>query len=203
MDYNTVRSHLRIPEYGRNVQKMVEYAMTVDDREKRLRIANLIVNVMMQLSSYSKDTLEIRHKMWDHLHFISDFKLDVDSPYPVPAIEDVQVKAHRISYPHKDIKFMHYGNNIILLIEKAIATEEGPQKDNLVRSIANHMKKLYLTWNRDSVEDDVINKNLLELSGGKLVLNEEIKLNNTRDILLQKNKKKKLFHSFIKGVALC
>jgi hypothetical protein len=190
MDYNTIRNKLVIPEYGRNVQKMVDYAITVDDREKRTKIANLIVNVMGQLSPASKDTADHRHKLWDHLHYISDFRLDVDSPYPVPAKDDIIVKISKVSYPHKIIKFPHYGNNIQLLIERAISFEEGPQKDIFIKAIANHMKKLYLTWNRESVEDDVITQSLAEMSGGKLKLDGEIKLNDTRDILLKNQKKK-------------
>jgi hypothetical protein len=190
MDYNTVRNKLIIPEYGRNVQKMVDYAISVDDREKRTKIANLIVNVMWQLSPASRDTADHRHKLWDHLHYISDFKLDVDSPYPVPAKEDIIVKVAKVSYPHKVIKFPHYGNNIQLLIERAITFDEGPQKDIFIKAIANHMKKLYLTWNRESVEDDVITQSLSEMSGGKLKIDGEIRLNDTRDIL-QKNQKKK------------
>lgn len=191
MDYNTVRNKLIIPEYGRNIQKMVEYALTVEDRDKRTRIAYLITNVMSQLSPGYKDTQEFRHKMWDHLHIISDYRLDVDSPYPAPVREDAQTKPGRVKYPYKVIKYPHYGYNIKLLIDKAIELPEGPAKDEFVKSIANHMKKLYLTWNRESVEDDVINQNLIELSHGNLKLSENVRLNHTRDILLSANKKKK------------
>ncbi len=180
-----------IPEYGRNLQKMVEYAMTVEDREKRTKIANLIVNVMGQLSPSSREVIEARHKFWDHLYIISDYKLDVDSPYPMPERDDYVFHAESLKYPQKEIKFMHYGNNIQLLIEKAISYDEGKQKEDLIMSIANHMKKLYLTWNRESVEDDVIAESLASMSKGRLVLNKDIRLNDTRDILLAKPKKKK------------
>ena len=191
MDYNTVRNKLVIPEYGRNLQKMVEYAISIEDREKRTRIANLIINVMWQLSPSSRDTAEQRHKLWDHLHVISDYRLDVDSPYPPPAREDMDVKPTKVKYPTLDIKYPHYGNNIKLLIDKAISLEDGTAKDNFVRTIANHMKKLYLIWNRDSVEDDVISQNLSEISQGQLKLSTDVRLNNTRDILQKDNVKKK------------
>lgn len=192
MDYNTVRSKLIIPEYGRNIQKMVEFALQEKDRDKRTAIANLIVNVMFQLSPTSRETPEARHKIWDHLHIISDYRLDVDSPFPPPVREEQEKNINKLVYPHKQIKYPHYGNNIQLLIEKALTHEEGPQRDALVMSIANHMKKLYLTWNKESVEDDVISQNLTELSKGKIKLDGEIKLNNTREILqVNKSKKKK------------
>ncbi len=191
MDYNTVRNKLIIPEYGRNIQKMVEYAISVEDREKRTKIAHLITGVMTQLAQGNKDTVEFRHKMWDHLCVISDFKLDVDAPFPPLAREEAEVKPGRLKYPYKVIKYPHYGNNIKLLIEKAISQPEGPARDEFVRSIANHMKKLYLTWNREAVEDDIINQNLSELSEGNLKLNEGVRLQNTHDILLKANKKKK------------
>jgi hypothetical protein len=193
MDYNTIRNKLIIPEYGRNIQKMVEYALTVEEREKRTKIAYLITSVMSQLAPGYKDTIEFRHKMWDHLHIISDYRLDVDAPFPAPAREDVMAKPGRLKYPYKVIKYPHYGNNIKLLIEKAIEQEEGPAKDAFVKSIANHMKKLYLTWNRESVEDDVISKNLSELSQGTLKLSEDVRLNHTRDILSSTAPRKKKF----------
>lgn len=191
MDYNTVRSKMIIPEYGRNIQKMVDYALSVEDREKRTKIANVIVSVMYQLSPSSRETVDARHKLWDHLYLISGYKLDVDSPFPMPEKDDQLFHAERVKYPHKDIKYKHYGNNIQLLIEKAISYDEGKQKEDLIISIANHMKKLYLTWNRESVEDDVIAESLSEMSKGRLKLNEEIKLNETRDILTAAPKKKK------------
>jgi hypothetical protein len=191
MDYNTVRPRMIIPEYGRNIQKMVDYALSVEDREKRTKIANLIVNVMNQLSPSSRETMEARHKLWDHLYVISEYKLDVDSPFPMPDKDDYLFHAETVKYPHKDIKYKHYGNNIQLLIEKAISYEEGKQKEDLIIAIANHMKKLYLTWNRESVEDDVIAESLLEMSKGTLKLSEGVRLNETRDILLAKPKKKK------------
>lgn len=193
MDYNTVRGNIIIPEYGRNVQKMVDYALSVPDREKRTRIANLIINVMLQLVPSGKDIEDIKHKLWDHLYIISNFKLDVDSPYPMPDKENSGFQENRVGYPKKIVKYRHYGNNIRLIIDKAISCEDEKQKDDLTVAIANQMKKLYLTWNRESVEDDVIALNISEMSDGKLKLNPDIKLTNSIDILSEKNKTNRQF----------
>ena len=190
MDYNTVRNRMVIPEYGRNIQKMVEYALTVEDREKRTKIAYLISNVMSQLAPGYKDTVEFRHKIWDHLHIMSDFKLDVDSPYPPPSQEVLHLGPKQLRYQQTNIKYRHYGKNIEMIIEKAATYEDGPEKEALIRTIANHMKKSYLNWNRNSVDDDVILKNLAELSTNRLQLSEDHKLSHTNEILARNKKKK-------------
>ncbi|HET6245786.1 MAG: DUF4290 domain-containing protein [Bacteroidetes bacterium] len=168
LEYNTERPHLNISEYGRNIQKMIDYAISVEDRELRNTIAKSIITVMGQLNPHLRDVTDFTHKLWDHLFVISDFKLDVDSPYPKPAREILNKKPEKISYPSKDIKFMHYGKNVELLIQKAIAMEEGPEKSAFTEAIANLMKRFYVTFNQDSVNDEVIFKHLERLSQGKL-----------------------------------
>lgn len=183
MEYNTSRNKLVIAEYGRNVQKMVEYAITLEDREKRTRLANLIVNVMAQLNPGIREMSDYQQKLWDHLHIISDFRLDVDSPYPVPDKSVLENKPERLPYHNNGIRFRHYGKNIENIIEGVVKEEEGPKKDELIKMVANQLKKSYLMWNRESVTDEVIAAHLADLSGGRLILPEGTVLARTHDIL--------------------
>ncbi len=169
-DYNTQRPQMRIPEYGRNVQKMVEYCMAIADPSERNKVAQAIITVMGQLNPQLRDVEDFKHKLWTHLFVISDFQLDVDSPYPRPTREEFTEKPARLVYPRKNIRFGHYGKSIELLIQKACEYPTGEEKNALTLAIANLMKRSYLTWNRDSVTDDVIFAQLAELSGGKIRL---------------------------------
>ncbi|MHC1708232.1 MAG: DUF4290 domain-containing protein [Bacteroidales bacterium] len=193
MEYNTGRPKLIIPEYGRNIQKMVDYAMAVEDREKRTNIAKTIIQIMSQINPMVKDSVDYKQKLWDHLFIISDFKLDVDSPFPVPSPEMLEVKPDRVPYSVKNFRYGHYGRNIEKIIEKVATMEEGPEKDAQVNTIANHLKKAFLTWNRDSVNDEVIYEHLAELSKNKLKLSEDAKLQQTHELIGRTNKKKKFF----------
>jgi hypothetical protein len=195
MEYNTARGHLIIPEYGRNVQKMVDFALTIEDREKRTNTANTIISSMAQMNPSIKETMDFNKVLWDHLHIISDFKLDVDSPYPMPTKEKLTQPPGKLEYSDKQIKLRHYGRHIINIIAKAIEYEEGEEKQALVLTIANQMKKSYLKWNRDSVNDITIAKHLDGLSDGKLILPEGVKLIAISDVITrQKFKKKKAPH---------
>ena len=190
MEYNTTRNSLTMPEYGRNIQKMIKYAISIEDRIKRNKLANVIVNIMSQRNPKIKDTGDFRQKLWDHLFIISEFKLDVDSPFPMPDKNVLYNKPQPVRYSNNNIKYRYYGKNIENIIDKAIQYEEGPEKEALIKTIANHIKKLYLTWNRESVNDDLIYNHLKELSKGKLILREDIRLNETSDILARTRKKK-------------
>ena len=190
MEYNTQRKHLEMPEYGRNIQKMILYAISIEDREKRLKVAQVIVNIMAQMHPKVKEQGDYRQKLWDHLYIISDWKLDVDGPYPAPSKEVLASKPEPLPYSDGKIKFKPYGKNIEAVIEKAIAYEEGPEKQAFMKAIANHLKKSYLNCNRDSVNDDLIFEHFKELSDGKLELDESFKQNDTNEIL-GKHKKKK------------
>ena len=181
-----------IPEYGRNIQDMIQYTCSIEDREKRTRTAKFIINVMAQMNPQVRDSVDYKHKLWDHLYIISDFKMDVDAPYPPPSPLTLSTKPEHLSYHDKEIDFRHYGKNIALIIEKAIEYPEGPEKDALTKTIAIHLKKSYLNWNRDSVNDELIEEHLRILSGGKLKLKEDMKLTTTSD-LLAKNKQRKPF----------
>ncbi|MEI6173204.1 MAG: DUF4290 domain-containing protein [Bacteroidota bacterium] len=190
MEYNTTREMMLIPEYGRNVQHMIQYTCTIEDRDKRTKAAKFIVNVMGQLNPSVKESGDFKHKLWDHLFIISDFKLDVDAPYPPPPPLSLSTKPEHLSYHDKEIEFKHYGKNIALMIEKATEYEEGAEKDALVHAIANHMKKSYLNWNRESVNDELIEKHLDVLSKDQLKLNQDFRFAHTNDILAQNQKRK-------------
>jgi len=187
MEYNSTRNKLIIAEYGRNVQKMIEHAISTDDRDKRNQLAKVIIRVMGQINPHLRDVADFTHKLWDHMFIISDFKLDVDSPYPIPTSEILNIKPEQVPYTDKKFAFRHYGRNIELMIEKATTMDEGPAKERIVQLIANHLKKSYLTWNRDSVDDEVIVEHLRVMSKGLLKLNENFKFNSSFDILA-KNK---------------
>lgn len=189
-DYNTRRPQMIIPEYGRNIQKMVAHAITVEPREERNKVAQSIINVMGQLNPHLRDIVDFKHKLWDHLFIISDFKLDVDSPYPIPDKETIFKKPEPMAYPQNKIRFKHYGKSVENFIAKAIELEAGEEKTELIRVIANLMKKSYLTWNRESVDDDLIFSDLKLLSKGQLQVDSEFKLEQTNDILALNVKKK-------------
>lgn len=189
-DYNTRRTPMVIPEYGRNIQKMVEYAINIKDREERNKIAHAIISVMGQLNPHLRDIADFKHKLWDHLFIISDFKLDVDSPYPLPDKATIFEKPKKMSYPSTDNRYKHYGKTIVDLIDKAIEFEEGEEKNALIEVLVNLMKKTYLTFNQDSVNDDQILEDLKTLSKGKLAIDNSIQIIPTNEILAIGKKKK-------------
>jgi hypothetical protein len=183
LEYNTSRPKMMIAEYGRNVQKMVNFAVTVEDKEERNKVAQAIIAVMGALNPEFRDKDELNHKLWAHLFIMSDFKLDVDSPYPIPTRESFFEKPGIMGYPQSKIKFGHYGKIIPKMIDKAIEMPEGEEREALIAHIANCMKKAYLTWNRDTVSDDVIINQLTQLSDGKLVLKDPEVLDSTPQLI--------------------
>lgn len=184
LEYNAERSHLIIPEYGRHLQKLIEQATAIEDAEERNKAAKYIIQVMGSLNPHLRDVLDFQHKLWDQLFIMSDFKLDVESPYPIPSREVLQLKPDVLKYPQNFPKYRYYGNNIKYMIDVANKWEEGDMKNALVKVIANHMKKSYLSWNKDTVKDDVIFEHLYELSDGKLnMLQSTEELLTTTDLL--------------------
>lgn len=168
MEYNTDRSALSIPEYGRNVQRMVDYCLTIEDREHRNKVAQSIIDVIGNLNPAIRDAPDYAHKLWDHLFVMSKFQLDVDSPYPIPTEESFVGLPDEVPYPRKSHKDRHYGNVIRTMIAHAIGLEEGEEREALVDGIAYAMKRNYLKWNKDTVSDEVILKDLERMSEGKL-----------------------------------
>lgn len=193
MEYNTSLAHLIIPEYGRNIQRMVDFAMTEKDRNQRNKIAMTIIDVMGQLNPHLRDITDFKHKLWDHLFIISNFKLDVDSPYPMPTAANFKTKPDRIKIPSQRIKYKHYGKTVEEIIKKAVEFPEGPEKDELTIRIANLLKCNYLNWNRDTVNDEVILKHLDELSHGDLKLKDETKLRGTYSFVIRPETKREQF----------
>jgi Domain of unknown function (DUF4290) len=184
MEYNAERSHLIIPEYGRHLQKLIDQATEIEDAEERNKAAKYIIQVMGTLNPHLRDVPDFQHKLWDQLFIMSDFKLDVISPYPIPSREVLQLKPDVLQYPQNFPKYRYYGNNIKYMIDVANKWDEGEMKSALVKVIANHMKKSYLSWNKDTVKDDVIFEHLYELSDGKLnLLQSSEELLNTTDLL--------------------
>lgn len=172
-NYNTSRPHLEIREYGRNIQLMIDYTKTIEDREERNKAANTIVHIMGYLNPHLRDINDFKHKLWDHLFMISNFELDVDSPYPKPNPEELMAKGDRLDYPQQKIKAKHYGKVVEKMIEAAIELEESPEKEYLVEGIANFMKMSYKNWNNNILNDEEIMIDLKKLSDGKLILDIE------------------------------
>jgi hypothetical protein len=189
LEYNSERSHLIIPEYGRHLQKLIDQATEIEEREERNKAAKYIISVMGSLNPHLRDVLDFQHKLWDQLFIMSDFKLDVDSPYPIPSKDILTQKPDRLKYPQNFPKYRFYGNNIKYMIDVANSWEESDLKNALVLVIANHMKKSYLSWNKDTVTDEIIFQHLFELSDGKIdLMKTKEELSNTYD-LMKVNKK--------------
>ncbi len=189
LEYNAERPHLIIPEYGRHLQKLIDQATLIEDREERNKAAKYIIQVMGSLNPHLRDVPDFQHKLWDQIFIMSDFKLDVDSPYPVPTRDVINLKPERLAYPQKNPKYRFYGNNIKYMINVANSWEEGEMKSALVKVIANHMKKSYLSWNKDTVTDLVIFEHLYELSDGKLNLVQSSEELLTTTDIMRTNKK--------------
>lgn len=187
MEYTTLGEKLILPEYGRNIQQMVAHAMTLENREERTRCAKTIINIMGNLFPYLRDVNDFKHKLWDHLAVMSNFTLDIDYPCEVLKKENLYTKPERIPYKNSRIKYMHYGRTLEQMIEKAIEYPEGENKNILILLIANHMKKCFLTWNKEVVDDRKIFDDLRLLSNGKIDLNPDfLKLMESKDILYHK-----------------
>lgn len=169
-DYNSTRPKLILAEYGRNVQNMVDYICTIPDREERNRLAQVVIDMMGVLNPHLRDVSDFKHKLWDHLFIISDFKIDVDSPYPIPKRDEIHNKPERLKYPQQPIRYKHYGRMVEDMIAKAKEMDNEENRQRMALSIANFMKMAYLSWNKDSVSDEHIIDDLRELSKGALIL---------------------------------
>lgn len=187
MEYNTSRPHLKFAEYGRHIQKLVEHTLTVTDDAERNKLARIIINAMGQLNPSVKDFSDFKHKLWDHLHLISDFKLEVDSPYAKPEKDAIHPKPEKISYPSYRVPLRHYGNTLFKMMDEACKIEDGSKKDAFIVSIANFMKQSYVSYNRDNVSDEQIIAQLGKLSEGQLQVKENTRLAQARELPIQNN----------------
>jgi hypothetical protein len=183
MEYNTAREEIELLEYGRHVQRIVERCITIEDPVRRNQMAREIIELMGQLNPSLRNVEDFRHKLWDHLFIMSDFRLEVDSPYPIPSRESLSTKPSKLQYPSSLIKYRHYGKIVEKLIDNARNIEEPELKGSMVSAIAHHLKKSYLAWNRDSVADDIIFKDLKELSAGTLEMPEGTQLGAATEVL--------------------
>ncbi len=174
MQYNTQRKDMPLPEYGRSIQNMVYHAMTIQDPAERQRCANTIISIMGNMFPHLRDVPDFKHKLWDHLAIMSDFKLDIHYPYEIIHKDNLVTKPDRIPYSETRIRYRHYGRTLEVLIKKACEFPEGDEKDNLVALICNHMKKDYIAWNKETVDDSTIAQDLAEFSKGKLRMDERI-----------------------------
>ena len=189
LQYNTSRVLLKIPEYGRHIHKMIDQAIEVRDKDERNKIAKAIIGVMGNLNPHLRDVADFQHKLWDQLFIMSGFKLEVDCPFEKPNKDLLEARPGPLSYPQSYPKYRFYGNNLKNMIDAGIKWEDGELKDALVFNIANHMKKSFLNWNKDTVDDKVIFDHLKELSNGKLEVNPELlPLTETSSLLKFKTK---------------
>ena len=188
-DYNTQQKKLIMPDYGRNVQQMIAHCVSIEDREERTRCANTIINIMGNLFPHLRDVDDFKHKLWDHLAIMSDFKLDIDYPYEIIRKESLRTKPDRIPYTLTPIRYRHYGKTRERMIKKCEDYPDGPERDQLISLLANHMKKSFLTWNKEVVDDDKIFKDLREYSHGRIDLSPEtFRLKESKEFLQKKNK---------------
>ena len=172
MEYNTEREHLIIPEYGRHVQRMIAHATSLTDKAEQQKCVDAIIAFMGQMNPHLRDVKEFTHKLWDHLHIMSDFKLDVKSPYPKPEIEKLEERPEKMTYPVNKIKFSYYGNTIQTMIEEGLKME-GEEKTIMTGMIANQMKKSYILFNESSVDNNMIRLHLKQMSNNQLTLADD------------------------------
>lgn len=188
MNYNTQLKKLFLPEYGRNIQNMVDYCMTIVDREERKKCANAIINIMGNMFPHLRDVNDFKHILWDHLAIMSDFQLDIDYPYEILKKEDMFIKPGKLEYSQPNMHYRHYGKVLEKMINLATAYPEGDEKEQLILLILNHMKKSYFQWNKDA-EDAKIFQDLYELSEKKIdKRNSDIKLTDSKDLMVRSNK---------------
>jgi hypothetical protein len=168
MEYNTTRNHLMMSEYGRHVQKMIEHLLSIEDPERRQRNAQAVIELMGFLNPHLKNVEDFRHKLWDHLFLISDFKLDVKSPYPIPTRESLSEKPKPLPYPKRYPKHSHLGKNLEIVIKKALKEEDGDKRSGFANAIAYYMKLAYNNWHKEMVHDDAIQNELTNITDGQL-----------------------------------
>ena len=181
MEYNTQRKKMELPEYGRSIQNMVDHALTIEDREERQRCANTIVNIMGGMFPHLRDVPDFKHKLWDHLAIMADFKLDIDYPFEIVKKEDLVVKPEKLAYPNADFRYRYYGRFLEGMVKKVVEIEDEEEKKQLINLLAIQMKKDLNNWNKEGIEDQKIVDDLREYSNGAIDLNvEDLRLGDSR-----------------------
>tara|TARA_B100000609_G_C17211567_1_gene434079 strand:- start:707 stop:1339 length:633 start_codon:yes stop_codon:yes gene_type:complete len=189
LEYNTEREDLIIPEYGRHIKKMIDHVSSLKSKDERNKLSNAIISVMGNLQPHLRDVPDFQHKLWDQLFIMSDFKLDADSPFEKPSKDILDSKPLPLEYPQSFPKYRFYGNNIKIMIDEAVKWDNSDKKDALIFTIANHMKKCFLNWNKDNVDDQVIFEHLYELSDSKIdIKNSNIELLDSSVLIRTKKK---------------
>ena len=183
MEYNTQRTQLKITDYGRNVAKLIEYCKSLDDRDERNKMAATIIDVMAHVNPKVKERAEYRHILWDHLMLLADYELDVDCPYPVDREENVHFKPHTLQRREGGIRYRHYGRALEDMVKAVAEMEDSKERQQIVGQIAHTMKRQYLQWNRDTVDDQLIAEQLSELSDGRLTLPADFQFRDTKEYL--------------------
>jgi len=191
MDYNTTRKRLVLPEYGRNIHKMVDYIKAIEDRDDRNRMAKAVIAIMGNMNPHLRDINDFKYKLWHHLAIMADYDIDIAFPFEIPKPKDRLEKPNKVPYCKNKITYKHYGKTLETLIQKAAEFEDGKEKDMLIEVIANHMKKSYLLWKQESINHKVIYDNIKELSKGKIIIDKELNLADTKDILNRTRKNKR------------
>lgn len=190
IEYNTQLKRLVMPEYGRNVQQMVDHCLTIEDRNERTRCANTIIDIMGNLFPHLRDVDDFKHKLWDHLAIMSGFELDIDYPCEIIRKENLYTRPERVPYTLSPIRYRHYGKTLESMIKKVGDFPEGPERDQLISLLANHMKKSFLTWNKEVVDDEKIFKDLCEYTRGEIEFDlNALKLKDSKAIMQQRKGK--------------
>jgi hypothetical protein len=184
-DYNTQRKKLMLPEYGRHIQKMIQYVAQIEDREKRNEQIMAVISVMGNLNPHLRDVNDFKHKLWDHVHIISDFAIDIDAPYPTPSRESFNEKPEVIPYPSTPVKIMHYGRNVQDMVVAIASRPDSKDRDSLIVALGNFMKRQYLIWNKESVTDELIFRDIVTLSKGGITIKPYMKLADIQKDVLQ------------------
>jgi hypothetical protein len=183
MDYNTQRAQLKLPEYGRTIQQMVDYCCSLTDREERTKSAHAVIAIMGNMNPHLRDVADFKHKLWDHLAIMSDFKMDIDWPYPLPDMELLNEKPTKLPYSDNRFKFRHYGKFIEQILKKLNDIEEPEKRAALIEMMANHMKRSYMVWKKESITDEIVFKELYIISNGNVEIPENLRLGDFRDVL--------------------
>ena len=174
MEYNTLQEKMILPEYGRHVHQMVQHAIQIKDRDQRNIAAETIIGVMGNLMPHLREIPDFKHKLWDHLHIISEFKLDIDAPYPPPSSTEMVEKPNPVPYPQTHIRQKHYGKILVDMIRETSKLKDCPQRDSLIQLLATQMRKSYVTWNRSEINNEQIVQDIWDISDGKIILNPEL-----------------------------
>ncbi len=195
MDYNSNRKKLLLPEYGRHIQKMVDHCASIQDKEERTRCAHSIIVNMGNMFPHLRDVNDFKHKLWDHLAIMSDFVLDIETPFELPEKETLYERPKKLAYNNERIKYRHYGRTIEKMIDKAAEMEEGEHKRHLIMLIANNMKKSLLMWNKDFPGDERVFNDIVSMSGNKIEISDDIKIPEQREYQ-NKGKKRRPYKKY-------